>query len=175
MSKSAALKGIPVRLEPRDTLSPADRATVLRVCGELKTLAGPLLPILHGVQSALGYVPKDAVPLVASELNLTRAEVHGVLSFYHYFRTEPSGRHVLYLCRAEACQALGAAALERHAKERLGIDFHETSADGAVTLEPVYCLGNCALGPAVLLDGQLHGRVSPARFDELVAEAGGGS
>lgn len=170
MSQPAMLGGIPVREERAASLTPAQRATVLKICQDLKSLAGPLLPILHAVQSELGYVPKDAVPLVAAELNLTRADVHGVLTFYHYFRTEPCGRHVLYLCRAEACQSVGAAALERHAKQALGIDFHETTADGRLTLEPVYCLGNCALGPALLLDDQLHGRVSPERFDELLAE-----
>lgn len=172
MSKPARLSDIPVAMERAPTLSAAQRATVLEICQELKSLAGPLLPILHRVQSALGYVPKDAVPLLASELNVTRAEVHGVLSFYHYFRTEPCGRHVLYLCRAEACQAVGAAALERHAKQTLGIDFHQTTSGGGVTLEPVYCLGNCALGPSLLLDDQLHGRVTPERFDELIADAG---
>jgi len=171
MSKPATLSGIPVNVERPAALTPSQRAKVLEVCQELRSLAGPLLPILHGVQSALGYIPKDAVPLLASELNITRAEVHGVLTFYHYFRTEPCGGHVLYLCRAEACQAVGAAALERHAKAALGVDFHETTADGTVTLEPVYCLGNCALGPSLLLDDQLHGRVTPERFDELTADA----
>jgi formate dehydrogenase subunit gamma len=171
MSKPATLAAIPVRAEPRSTLTPVQRATILQVCQDLKSLDGPLIPILHGVQSALGYIPQDAVPLLASELNLTRAEVHGVLTFYHYFRTEPCGRHVLYLCRAEACQSVGAAALERHAKRTLGIDFHETTSDGSVTLEPMYCLGNCALGPSVLLDDQLQGRVTAERFDELIAAA----
>jgi formate dehydrogenase subunit gamma len=120
---------------------------VLDSCARLKTLPGALLPILHEVQGALGYVPKDAVPLIAHALNLSRAEVHGVISFYHYFRTTKPGRHVVQLCRAEACQAVGAAQLEKHARRSLGVDFHGTTADGAVTLEPVYCLGNCALGP----------------------------
>jgi formate dehydrogenase subunit gamma len=136
----------------------------------MKSLAGSLLPILHGVQSALGYVPKDAVPLIATELNLSRAEVHGVVSFYHYFRTEPPGRHVVHLCRAEACQSLGAAALEVHAKKVLGIDFHQTTPDKAISLEPVYCLGNCSLGPSIMIDKQLRGRVSPERFDQLMAQ-----
>ena len=111
------------------------------------------------------------MPLIAGELNLSRAEVHGVVTFYHYFRTRRPGRHVVHLCRAEACQSLGAADLEAHAKKTLGVDFHSTSADGAVTLEPVYCLGNCALGPSVMIDERLHGRVSAQRFDELVAAA----
>jgi formate dehydrogenase subunit gamma len=104
-------------------------------------------------------------------LNLSRAEVHGVLSFYHYFRKEPPGHRVVHLCRAEACQAVGAAALEAHAKRSLGIDFHGTTADGAISLEPVYCLGNCALGPSIMIGNELRGRVSPARFDELMAGA----
>jgi len=142
---------------------------VIRACAEGKALAGALLPILHAVQEALGFVPPDAVALVAKELNLSRAEVHGVVTFYHYFRTERGGRHVVHLCRAEACQALGAVALEGHAKHSLGVDFHGTSTDGAVTLEPVYCLGNCALGPSIMIDTELKGRVSPQRFDELMA------
>jgi len=129
------------------------------------------MPILHAVQSALGHVPKDAVPLIATELNLSRAEIHGVLTFYHYFRKDPPGRHVVHVCRAEACQSVGAVALEAHAKKSLGIDFHQTTADGAISLEPVYCLGNCALGPSLMIDDRLQGRMSPQRFDALVARA----
>ena len=175
MSPKASLRGIPVRTEPASKLSAAEREAVLEACGRMKSLAGALLPILHGVQAALGYIPKDAVPLIASELNLSRAEVHGVLSFYHYFRTEPPGRHVVHICRAEACQSVGAGALEAHAKKSLGIDFHETTSDGAVSLEPVYCLGNCSLGPSIMVDERLQGRVSPKRFDELIAHARGRS
>jgi formate dehydrogenase subunit gamma len=123
------------------------------------------------VQDALKFVPKDAVPLIARELNLSIAEVHGVVTFYHYFLQERPGRHVIHLCRAEACQALGSVALEAHAKARLGVDYHGTTSDGAVTLEPVYCLGNCALGPSVMVDQQLHGRVSAERFDALLAQS----
>ena len=150
--------------------SAEQRGAVLQLCRELKSLAGPLLPILHAVQAALGYIPEDAVPLIASELNLSRAEVHGVVSFYHYFRKEPPGRHVVHVCRAEACQSLGAVQLEAHAKRSLGIDFHQTTADGAISLEPVYCLGNCSLGPSIMIDRQLRGRISPQRFDELVSQ-----
>lgn len=131
---------------------------------------GALLPILHDVQHRLGYVPPESVPVIASALNLSRAEVHGVVSFYHEFRREPPGRHVVHMCRAEACQSMGADGLIAHAKRRLGVDFHETTADGAITLEPIYCLGNCALSPALLADGELHGRMSPERFDALVLE-----
>lgn len=171
MSKKSSLRVIPVKVEPASSLTDAERSAVLGVCTELKSLAGALMPILHGVQAALGYVPSDAVPLIASELNLSRADVHGVLSFYHYFRKERPGRHVVHMCRAEACQSVGAVALEAHAKKSLGIDFHQTTSDGAISLEPVYCLGNCSLGPSVMVDKQLQGRVSPKRFDELVAQA----
>ncbi len=169
VQKSPSLGVIPIRVEP--SLPAAQRTAVLEVCARLKSVAGALMPILHGVQAALGYVPKDAVPLIASELNLSRAEVHGVLSFYHYFRKQPPGRHVMHLCRAEACQSVGAVTLEAHVKQSLGIDFHQTTADGAISLEPVYCLGNCSLGPSIMVDKQLQGRVSPKRFDELVAQA----
>lgn len=135
--------------------------------------AGALLPILHAIQDRLGYVPAEAVAPIADALNLSRAEVHGVLTFYHYFRREPGGTHVVHLCRAEACQAVGGRELEAHAKRALGTDFHGTSADGRFTLEPVYCLGNCACGPALLVDRELHSRVTPERFDELVAERRG--
>jgi len=147
---------------------PWDEARAVEIIAEFKASEGPTLPILHALQEEFGFIPEEAVPLVATELNLSRAEVHGVVTFYHYFRTQRGGRHVLHLCRAEACQSLGAVALERHAKRSLGVDFHGTSADGAVTLEPVYCLGNCALGPAVMIDEELQGRVSPERFDELM-------
>jgi formate dehydrogenase subunit gamma len=162
---------IPIKLEPPLNLSAAEHSAVLDACARLKELPGALLPILHAVQDALKFVPKDAVPLIARELNLSIAEVHGVVTFYHYFLQERPGRHVIHLCRAEACQALGSVALEAHAKARLGVDYHGTTSDGAVTLEPVYCLGNCALGPSVMVDQQLHGRVSAERFDALLAQS----
>jgi formate dehydrogenase subunit gamma len=148
------------------------RVAVLEVTARLKDMPGALLPILHGVQDALGYVPEEAVPLIAREMNLSRADVHGVITFYHYFRQRPAGRRVIHLCRAESCQAMGAVTLEQHIKRRLDIDFHETTADGAYTLEPVYCLGNCACSPAMMVDGELKGRMTPERFDAwLEAEA----
>lgn len=122
------------------------------------------------MQDALGYIPPEAVPLIAGQLNISRAEVHGVITFYHYFRESPPGRHTIYLCRAEACQSMNARGLERHAKASLGVDFHHTTGDGAFSFEPVYCLGNCACSPAVMIDAQLYGRVTPARFDALVSE-----
>ena len=150
------------------TFDLAARERVLAVIAELKNEAGPLLPVLHGIQNALGYVPPDAVPLVADALNLSRADVHGVISFYHYFRDTPPGRHVIHVCRAESCQSMNGKALEAHVKSRLGVGFHQTTESGAFTVEPVYCLGNCACSPAVMVDGELYGRVTPARFDEIV-------
>jgi formate dehydrogenase subunit gamma len=170
MSNQASRRVIPIKVEPPSSLSVAERTAVLAACARLKALPGALLPILHAVQEALKYVPKDAVPLIARELNLSVAEVHGVLTFYHYFLQQRPGRHVVHLCRAEACQALGSVALEAHAKAALGVDFHGTTSDGAITLEPVYCLGNCALGPSIMIDQQLHGRVTAERFDSLVTQ-----
>lgn len=131
---------------------------------------GPLLLVLHAIQDEFGYIPADAVPLVAEGLNLSRAEVYGVVTFYHYFRQSPPGQHVVQLCRAEACQAMQADKLEAHVQQRLGIGFHQTTADGKFSLEPVYCLGNCACSPAMMIDGKLYGRVSNDRFDALLAE-----
>jgi formate dehydrogenase subunit gamma len=169
MSKESARRVIPIKVEPASTLSTTERAAVLAACARLKEAPGALLPICHDVQKALGFVPKDAVPLIAHELNLSIADVHGVLTFYHFFRRERPGRHVVHLCRAEACQAVGGQALEAHAKASLGVDFHGTTGDGAISLEPVYCLGNCALGPSIMIDERLMGRVSPPRFDALMA------
>ena len=129
---------------------------------------GALLPVLHEVQDKLGYVPADAVPMIARALHLSRAEVHGVISFYHDFRTEPPGEHMVHICRAEACQAMGARELERQAGERLGIGLGQTTADGLVTLEPVYCLGNCACAPSIRINDQIHARVTPETFDGLI-------
>ena len=133
-------------------------------------MEGPLLPILHAVQAAFGYIPEVALPVIAKNLNISRAEVHGVMTFYHDFREAPAGRHVVKLSRAEACQAMGADRVAAHAQKALGIDWHETTKDGAVTLEPVFCLGLCACGPAALVDGRVVGRVDEARFDALLEE-----
>jgi formate dehydrogenase subunit gamma len=143
---------------------------VLAICNDLRGTVAPLIPILHAVQEKVGFVPKDTIPLIARELNLSIAEVHGVVSFYHYFRQDPGGRHIVHMCRAEACQAVGAAEVEAHAKRTLGVDFHGTTRDGVIRLEPVYCLGNCALGPSIMIDHELHGRVSAERFDELMRD-----
>lgn len=131
-------------------------------------LPGGLLQVLHGIADRLGHIPPEAIGRVASALNLSRADVYGVVTFYHDFRSTPPGRHTLKLCRAEACQAMGSEALAEQLERRLGCSFKETSSDGAVTIEPVYCLGNCAAAPALLLDGQLRGRLSPERLDRLV-------
>ncbi|MFS8182013.1 formate dehydrogenase subunit gamma [Pseudovibrio denitrificans] len=131
---------------------------------------GPLLPILHDVQAKFGYVPEDALLQVADRLNLSRAEVHGTMSFYHDFRTEPAGRHVLKVCRAEACQSLGGEKLAEDIQRDLGIKWHETTPDGKVTLEPVYCLGLCSCAPAAMMDGNLHGRLDEAAVLKLVEE-----
>ena len=140
-----------------------------------QAVPGGLLPLLHALQDALGYIPADAVPAIARGLQLSRAEVHGVISFYHDFRSEPAGEHVLQICRAEACQAMGSRALEAHAKQRLGIDYGDTTADGSLSLEPVYCLGNCACSPSVRLDDEIHARVDPARLDALLDGLGAGT
>ena len=133
---------------------------------------GPLLEILHAVQNDLGCVPPDAVPLIADALNVSRAEVHGVVSFYHHFREHAPGRFVVQLCRAEACQSMNSRALEELVRGRLRLNFGETTADGRITLEPVYCLGNCACAPSMMVNGELHGRVTPERFAELAKDWG---
>jgi formate dehydrogenase subunit gamma len=134
-------------------------------------LDGATLVILHALQEAFGYVPEPAIPMVATALNLSRAEVHGVFTFYHDFRKAPAGRHVLKLCRAEACQAAGGDALAARAEAKLGITIGNTTADERVTLEPIYCLGLCATAPSAMLDGRVVGRLDEARIDALVAEA----
>jgi formate dehydrogenase subunit gamma len=132
---------------------------------------GATLPILHALQAAFGYIHAEAIPMIAEVLNLTRAEVHGVVSFYHDLRRTPPGRHILRLCRAEACQSLGADALAAHVRQRLGVNWHATTTDGAMTLEPVFCLGLCAVGPAALLDGVPLGRLDNARIDAALERA----
>jgi formate dehydrogenase subunit gamma len=144
----------------------ADRALVL--IKELEHLPGALLPILHALQDEFGYVDKEAIPLIASALNLSHAEVHGVISFYHDFRHVPPGRHVLKLCRAEACQSMACDKTIQHVEQRLGIRLGQTTEDGSFTVEAVYCLGLCALSPSAMLDGKVYGRVSPQVADFLI-------
>jgi formate dehydrogenase subunit gamma len=150
------------------TLAATQETAVKRIVAELKHRPGPLLEVLHAIQDTLGCVPEAVVAPVAEGLNLSRAEVHGVISFYHHFRRTPAGAHTVSLCQAEACRSMGAVALAEHARQRLGVDFHQTTADGRFTLEPIYCLGNCACSPAAMIDGKLHGRLTPERFDELI-------
>ncbi|HTV88012.1 MAG TPA: formate dehydrogenase subunit gamma [Stellaceae bacterium] len=134
-------------------------------------LAGAALPILHALQHEFGYIERDAVPLIAQALNLSRAEVHGIVSFYHDFRQMAPGRHILKLCRAEACQSMGADALAERARDRLRVGWGETTADGRVTLESVFCLGLCACAPAAMLDGGVFGALDDERLDRLIDEA----
>jgi formate dehydrogenase subunit gamma len=136
-----------------------------------KDVPGGLLPALHGIQEALGHVPPDAVPLVAEQFNLSRAEVHGVVSYYHHFRSAPAGQLLVQVCRAESCKAMGADALLEHARKRLGCDVHGTSANGEHSLEVVFCLGLCASSPAIAINDDVHARITPALFDEIVEEA----
>lgn len=142
--------------------------TVQEIIATLKDKPGALLPILHGVQDTLGYIPAESVAIIATSLNLSRAEVHGVISFYHYFRDTPPGKQTIHLCRAESCLAMGGKQLEQHVKAKLGIDFHETTADGKFSLEPVYCLGNCACSPAIQIGKEIYGRVSADSFDRVI-------
>jgi len=144
------------------------QATAKAVCAEMGNRPEALLEIMHEIQARLGFVPKETLGSIASALNLSRAEVHGVFTFYHDFRDAPAGRHVIKLCRAEACQAVGADALATAAETRLGPPCGATSADGKVTLEAVYCLGNCALGPAALVNGRLHGMLDNNKLDNIM-------
>jgi formate dehydrogenase subunit gamma len=134
-----------------------------------RAMPGGLLPLLHAVQDAFGYVPPAAVSDIARAFNLSRAEVHGVVTYYHFFRSEPPGRCVVQVCRAESCKAVGGDALLAHAEDVLGCKSHHTRGDGAVTLEPVYCLGLCAMSPAILVDDQPHARMTPEKFDRIAA------
>lgn len=154
---------------------PADqtpsRDDIAAIIAEHRGMEGPLLPILHAIQHAFGHVPQAALPLIAEALNISRAEVHGVMSFYHDFREAPAGRRVVKLCRAEACQAVGGAAVAAEVLADLGLNWQETTPDGAVTVEAVYCLGLCACGPAAMIGDRVHGRISAARMRALLAEA----
>ncbi len=131
-------------------------------------IPGGLLPLLHGIQASLGHIPKDCVAAIASGMGLSRAEVHGVISFYHDFHDQPRGQTTIHLCRAEACQSMGSRQLEKHVKARLGVDYGGTTADGRFSLEPVYCLGNCACSPSIRIGDDVHARVDANRFDELL-------
>lgn len=151
--------------------APDALATVLHVLARRAGEPGALLPILHDVQDTLGHIPKHVVPEIASALNLSRAEVHGVVTYYHHFRAEPAARHVVHICRAESCQAMGAEALLAHAQQHLDCAVNGMSKDGMFTLEPAYCLGLCASSPAMMLGDEVHARVTPKVFDALMARA----
>ena len=145
-------------------------AVVTAAVKKYADMAGGLLPLLHEIQANLGHVPKDSVPEIAKGMGLSRAEVHGVISFYHDFHDQPRAQTSIHLCRAEACQAMGSRQLEAHVKERLGIGFGGTTADGRFSLEPVYCLGNCACSPSIRIGDDIFARVDAARFDELLGD-----
>ena len=136
-----------------------------------KGMPGALLPLLHAIQDDLGYVPEDCYLPISKALSLSVAEVHGVVTFYHHFRTHLVGKHILQICRAESCQAMGSAKLEASIKAKLGIDYHQTTSDGAITLEPIYCLGNCACSPSVMMDDEVYGRMDALKMAELINEA----
>ncbi|MBL4917948.1 formate dehydrogenase subunit gamma [Szabonella alba] len=153
-------------------LAEPTEAQIRDVIAPLQGLEGPLLPMLHALQEHWGYVPQAAAPVICAALNISRAEFHGVVSFYHDFREAPAGRHVLKICRAEACQAMGGTELAGVALDRLGVDWHGTTANGAVTVEPVYCLGLCACAPAAMIDGRVVGRLDAEGMTKLCAEAG---
>lgn len=146
--------------------------TVAAILGQYEQQRAPLIEILHSVQAAYGFIPRPAVPLIAEGLNLSRAEVHGVIGFYHDFRTEAPGTTTIHVCRAEACQAMGVRALEAHIKSRLGVDYHETTPDGRFCLEPAYCLGNCACTPSIRVGDAVYARVTPERFDQIMSADG---
>jgi formate dehydrogenase subunit gamma len=162
----ASKENVPVQVQQQEVVEQA----IAQHAGR----PGGLLPLLHAVQDGLGHVPPEALPRIAAAMHQSVAEVYGVVRFYHHFRQEAPGRHVLRVCMAEACQSMGAGALVEHARRSLGVDLHGTTSDGAVTLEPVYCLGNCACSPALLLDdAELVGRVDAARFDAVVERCRG--
>jgi formate dehydrogenase subunit gamma len=148
-----------------------DAEEAAEIIARHRGVEGAALPILHALQDAFGHIDESAIPLIADALNLSRAEVIGVISFYHDFRREPAGRHVLKVCRAEACQSMGCEMLIDHITGRLDIDLGETDATRSVTVEAVYCLGNCALSPALMMDGKLYGRMDAKKADRLIDQA----
>ena len=148
-----------------------DLSKIDRHIASHKTIPGALLPLLHAIQDDIGWIPEESYLPISKGLALSVAEVHGVVTFYHHFHTHPVGKHVLQICRAESCQAMGSEKLEANVKAALGIDYHQTTQDGAVTLLPVYCLGNCACSPAVMLGDDVYGRMTADKVVEIVAEA----
>ena len=155
------------------SISADSLAKIQDLIGSHKGMPGGLLPLLHAIQDSIGYVPEDCYLPISKGLALSVAEVHGVVTFYHHFRTHPSGKHILQICRAESCQAMGSEKLEASIKAKLGIDYHQTTLDGAITLEPIYCLGNCACSPSVMMDDEVYGRMDALKAAELISEARG--
>lgn len=151
-------------------LKPQEYQAIEKHILAFQSLPGALLPLLHAIQDDIGYVPELAYPLISKALSLSVAEVHGVVTFYHHFRTHQPGRHILQVCRAESCQAMGSDALEIHIKNKLGVEFHETTPDGTFTLEPIYCLGNCACSPSVMINEEVYGRVDNKKIDQLISD-----
>jgi formate dehydrogenase subunit gamma len=154
-------------------LNPEDLKIVDHCIADYQGMPGALLPLLHAIQDNIGYVPELAFPLISKALSLSVAEVHGVVTFYHHFRTQKPGRHILQICRAESCQAMGSDAIEAYIKKKLDLNFHETTPDGEITLEPIYCLGNCACSPSVMIDEEVYGRVDSQKIDQLIASLKG--
>jgi formate dehydrogenase subunit gamma len=150
-----------------------DSGIATEIIGQFGARPELLVQVLHAFVERYGFVSEEAIRQIASELNLSRAEVHGVVSFYHDFRTTAPGKHVLKICQAESCQAMGSRALTAHAEGKLGVGMHGTTSNGQVSLEPVYCLGNCACSPAVMIDDKVYGRVDTGRLDELIDKCGG--
>jgi len=153
-----------------NTLSAGDLSKIEAHIEAHKGVPGGLMPLMHAIQDDVGYIPEEVYPQVSKAMALSVAEVHGFVTFYHHFRTHPVGKHVLQVCRAESCQAMGSEKLEADIKAKFGVDYHETTKDGEITLLPVYCLGNCACSPAVMLDEDVHGRVDIGVVDEIVSE-----
>ena len=151
-------------------MSTDHEAVVSAALEKYSSTEGALLPILHEIQDALGYIPPDTIDVIGKGINRSRAEVHGVVSFYHHFRTHKPGRHIIQVCRSEACQAVGALGVIEKLKRTLGIDFHESTSDGQITLEPIYCLGHCACAPALMVNGEPRAKMTPDLVDSLVNE-----
>ena len=149
-------------------ITTADIEKISDILQKNKTLPGALLPILHAIQDQLGFIPKEAVPIIASALGQSRAEIHGVISFYHHFLTKKPGQHHISVCRAESCQAMGSRELETKIKQRLNIEHHQTSTNGEYSLAPVYCLGNCACSPAIRINDDIHGDMTIEKFETLL-------
>lgn len=154
-----------------NTISTDTHAKIQGLIAQHKELPGALLPLLHAIQDEIGYVPEESYLSISKALALSVAEVHGVVTFYHHFRSHPVGKHILQICRAESCQAMGSEKLEASIKVKLGIDYYQTTLDGAITLEPIYCLGNCACSPSVMMDDEVYGRMDNQKMAELISEA----